>query len=121
MQGIFIFALLMEDFTTQKAPQPQFYSRQLPNATATLVLGIVSIVICFPGFITGIIGIVLHKKDRALYLSDPQTYEQSYKTARAGYICSIVGLCLSVAVIIFYTFWFIMMFSMVASFAPHNY
>lgn len=86
----------------------------MPNATATLVLGIVSIVICIPGFITGIIAIVLHKGDKTLYESDPYTYGQSYRTARAGYICAIVGICLSVAVIIFYILWFVFVFSMIS-------
>jgi hypothetical protein len=39
-------------------------SGQLPNATATLVLGILSIVICF---ICGIIALVISNKDIALY------------------------------------------------------
>jgi hypothetical protein len=37
---------------------------QLPNATATLVLGILSIVVCF---ICGIIALVISNKDIALY------------------------------------------------------
>lgn len=87
------------------------YPRPLPNATACLVLGICSIVVCLPGFIMGIIGVVLHKKDKALYESDPLTYEASFKTSRAGYICSVVGICLSSFVILFYVVYFIFIFT----------
>ncbi|WP_435524383.1 CCC motif membrane protein [Chryseobacterium indoltheticum] len=52
--------------------------QKLPNATAVLVLGIVSIVGCccygVLGLIAGIIGLVLYKKDNALYQSNPTLY-----------------------------------------------
>jgi hypothetical protein len=45
--------------------------RPLPNATASLVLGIISIVFCWcygiVGFITGVIGLVLAIKDSKTY------------------------------------------------------
>jgi hypothetical protein len=45
--------------------------QKLPNATAVLILGIVSIVGCccygLPGLIAGIIALVLAKKDGELY------------------------------------------------------
>jgi hypothetical protein len=72
---------------------------ELPNAVATLVLGILSIIGCFFygifGVILGIIAIALHPRDRQLYKSDPAHYSASYKTANAGYICAIIGLSLS--------------------------
>ena len=89
--------------------------RTLPNATATLVLGILSIVMCGPGLIMGIIGIVLHKKDREKYNTNPSIYEQSYKSARAGYICSIVGLSLSALMVVFYILYFVFIVSMLAT------
>lgn len=92
----------------------------LPNATACLVLGIVSIVICFPGFITGIIGIVLHKKDKEIYASNPAAYEASFRNSRAGYICSIIGTCLSIFIILFYVAYFILIFSMIDKFPKVN-
>ncbi len=121
MQGIFNF-VPMEEFIDQKSQFQQGFvqSRPLPNATATLVLGIVSIVFCGIGFITGTIAIVLHRSDKRLYDSDPMTYEQSYKNARAGYICGIVGVCVSVAVIIIYVCWMIFIFSMMAKIAPYQ-
>jgi hypothetical protein len=73
--------------------------KSLPNATAVLVLGILSIVGCFcyclPGLIMGIISLVLHAKDKELYSSDPISYEASFKNSKAGYICAIIGVILS--------------------------
>ncbi|MDR0712910.1 MAG: hypothetical protein LBF89_01405 [Bacteroidales bacterium] len=72
----------------------------LPNATAALVLGILSIVffLCYGiiGVILGIIGLVLGNKAVEQYKSSPGVYsEVSYKNANAGKICSIIGLSLS--------------------------
>ncbi len=73
---------------------------QLPNATATLVLGILSIVICF---ICGIIALVISNKDMDLYKNNPGLYsESSYNSLKAGRICAIVGIALQVIGLIFY-------------------
>jgi hypothetical protein len=73
---------------------------QLPNATATLVLGILSIVICF---ICGIIALVISNKDIALYKANPGLYSTaSYNNIKAGRICAIVGICLQVLGLILY-------------------
>lgn len=76
-----------------------YNNKPLPNATATLVLGICSIVGCLfygvPGLVCGIIALVLHKKDKAMYQTDPQAFEMSFKNAKAGYICAIIGTSLS--------------------------
>jgi hypothetical protein len=81
----------MDQFQTQ---------RPLPNATAVLVLGILSIVTCFCygfiGLILGIIALVLAAKDKRLYLASPEIFTQtSYKNLSAGRICAIIGLILS--------------------------
>jgi hypothetical protein len=72
----------------------------LPNATAVLVLGIISIVGCIfygiPGIVCGIIAIVLHKKDREIYQTNPTLYDASFKNSKAGYVCGIIGLSLSI-------------------------
>lgn len=74
-------------------------NQQLPNATAVLVLGIVSIVGCIfyaiPGIVCGIIAIVLHNKDKQIHASNPAAYELSFKNSKAGNICAIIGLSLS--------------------------
>lgn len=79
-----------------RLPQQQ----NLPNATAVLVLGIISIVGCFCygliGLITGIIALVLAKKDRARYNINPNMFtEGSYKNLNAGRVCAIIGTILS--------------------------
>lgn len=74
-------------------------SGDLPNAVAVLVLGIISIIGCFfyaiPGLICGIIALVLHRKDKMIWMSNPEKYDNAYKTSKAGYICGIVGVSLS--------------------------
>lgn len=81
-------------------------SKNLPNATAVLVLGILSIVSCWLygiiGVILGIIAIVLHKKDKAVYETNPAMYEQSFKNSKAGNICGIIGLILSGLMLLYF-------------------
>ncbi len=75
-------------------------SGQLPNATATLVLGILSIVVCF---ICGIIALVISNKDVALYRNNPELYSPaSYNNIKAGRICAIIGIALQLIAVIFY-------------------
>lgn len=80
--------------------------RTLPNATAVLVLGILSLVTCvfygIIGIILGIIALVLHKKDKALYESDPIAFEKSFKNSKAGNVCAIIGLILSSLYFLFF-------------------
>ncbi len=72
----------------------------LPNSTAVLVLGIVSIIGCFcygiVGLVCGIIALVLASKANKLYQHNPEAYtESSHKNLKAGKICAIIGLVLS--------------------------
>lgn len=72
----------------------------LPNATAVLVLGILSIVTCccygIVGVILGAIAMVLAGKDKKAYNLNPAIYtESSFKNLNAGRICALVGLILS--------------------------
>ncbi len=83
----------------------QITQQTLPNSTAVLVLGIISIVGCFCygviGLILGIIAIVLSSKAITLYKINIGTYtEQSYNNMKAGRICAIIGLSLSAAYLI---------------------
>jgi len=85
-----------------QVPNPPAYPQPLlalPNATSSLVLGIISIVsLCcctFIGVVLGIIGLVQGNSAIALYKQSPGVYsEASYKNANAGKICSIIGLVL---------------------------
>jgi M penetrans paralogue family 26 len=86
----------------------------LPNATASLVLGIIAIVGAFcygiVGVICGIIGLVLANKDLKLYQATPELYASaSLSNVKAGRICSIIGLILGalfLLLIIFYAIFF---------------
>ena len=76
------------------------YAQPLTNATATLVLGILSIVICF---ICGIVALAISNKDVSLYKANPEFYsESSYNNIKAGRICAIIGIVLQAAALIFY-------------------
>lgn len=73
---------------------------QLPNATATLVLGILSIVVCF---ICGIIALIISNRDMEMYRANPEIYsEASYGNIKAGRICAIVGIALQVIGVVLY-------------------
>lgn len=83
--------------------QPAFNNQlqqPAPNATAVLVLGIVSIVGCFCygiiGVICGIIALILYSKANREVVQNPGAYtEGSIKNLKAGRICAIIGLILS--------------------------
>ena len=96
---------------TMQPNYQQPYSPQLPlpNATAVLVLGIVSIVTCFCWGIIGltcaIIALVLAKKDMALYNATPGAYTPgSYSNVKSGRVCAIIGLCLSALYVVYVLF-----------------
>ncbi len=84
--------------------------RNLPNGTAVLVLGILSILTCCCGWgvgmVLGIVAIVLANKDLKLYSENPELY-LNYKNLNTGKILAIIGLVLSsltlIANIYFYT------------------
>lgn len=72
--------------------------RNLPNGTAVLVLGILSILTCccygVIGLTLGIIALVLAKKDLKLYQESPELY-LNYKSINTGKILGIIGIILS--------------------------
>lgn len=81
---------------------------QLPNATAVLILGILSIVSCCcygGGVILGIIALVLTSKDMRLFRADPDTFTLgSYNNLVAGRICAIIGIVFSVLSLMWYAY-----------------
>ncbi len=85
----------------------------LPNATASLVLGIFSIVtswccgfIAIIGLTLGIIGLLLGSKALNIYQADPGKYTvNSQKNANAGKICSIIGIAISGVLILIGLIW----------------
>lgn len=78
--------------------------QKLPNATAVLILGIVSIVGCccygLPGLVAGIIALVLAKKDGELYRKNPAAYS-NYGQLNAGKIMAIIGIVLSILYVVY--------------------
>jgi hypothetical protein len=71
--------------------------QNLPNASAVLVLGILSIVFtCLYGLglVLGIIGLVLGNKGRKLYKQNPEMYNGA-GNLNAGWIMSIIGVALN--------------------------
>jgi hypothetical protein len=83
--------------------QPFNMQQTLPNATAALVLGILSIVICFAGVVLAIIALVLANKDLRMYNASPEVYSpSSYNNLKAGRICAIIGLILQGLIILVY-------------------
>ncbi len=77
----------------------------IPNSTAVLVLGIVSIIGCFcygvVGTICAIIAIILAGNGKKLYEQNMSAYtEASYKNLKAGKVCAIIGLVMSILTIL---------------------
>jgi hypothetical protein len=73
----------------------------LPNATAVLVLGIVSLVGCccysIPGLVCSIIALILGNKDLKMYYSNPTAFtESSLNNLKAGRVCAIIALIISI-------------------------
>ncbi len=84
--------------------------RTLPNATAVLVLGILSIITCccygILGLILGIVALVLANKDMKLYLESPELYS-NYKNLNIGRILAIIGISLSAVYLIVTVYFYV--------------
>lgn len=96
----------MEENQTVQNQQP-LGQVTLPNSVAILVLGIVSIALCWCygiiGIACGVIALVLAGKAKALYTENPEAYtESSYKNMNAGRICAIIGTILSALYIVYF-------------------
>jgi len=78
--------------------------QKLPNSTATLVLGIISILgsCCYGivGLICGIIALFISKKSNQLLKENPNGYSDS-GNLKAGRICAIIGVVLSALMVIY--------------------
>jgi M penetrans paralogue family 26 len=95
---------------------PSSNLQSLPNATVSLVLGILSIVICGVGVILGIIGIVMANKDIALYRNNPGVYsETSFNNSKTGRTCSIIGIIVSAVFILAYVAYMIWIFYFIST------
>jgi len=77
-------------------------NQKLPNATAVLVLGILSILTCIcygGGLIFGAIALFLAASDLKLYRTAPENFT-NYQNLNVGRILSIIGIVLSVIMIL---------------------
>lgn len=86
--------------------------QSIPNSTAVLVLGILSIVTCWcmglVGLILGIIALVLSNKAKALDQANPGMYTAgSRNNLKAGRICGIIGISLSALYTVYVIIYFL--------------
>lgn len=95
----------------------------LPNATAVLVLGIMSIPTSFCyGFIgitLGIIALLLAKKDLKLYKENPDFFS-GYENLNSGRICAIIGLSIGSVIFLIFLMYVLFAFSLVLSAIPFS-
>lgn len=77
--------------------------QKLPNATAVLILGILSILTCWCygilGIIFSVIALAIGARDFKIYRLDPEKFT-NYQNLNVGRILAIIGLVLSVLMII---------------------
>ncbi|NBL65146.1 DUF4190 domain-containing protein [Flavobacterium sp. NST-5] len=109
----------MENYQFETRQPSGFPTRRpLPNATTVLVLGIVSIPTSFCygiiGVILGIICLVLAKKDRLLYESNPEMYS-GIENVNSGRVCGIIGLCLGSLFLIFVILYLVFVVSIIGA------
>ena len=84
---------------------PQTKKTALPNASSTLVLGILSLVLgCGLGLILGIIGLVISREGKQLYEENPDAYT-GYGNLNAGRVLCIIGIVLSGIAFVVFLFW----------------
>ena len=78
--------------------------QKLPNSTAVLILGILSILTCCCvwgiGLILGIVALIVAKKDILLYIENPEQYD-GYSNINTGRVLAIIGIVLSSIYLIF--------------------
>lgn len=78
--------------------------QKLPNATISLVLGIISFIACccsmgIGGLILSGIALYLARKDERIYMANPELYS-NYNQLKTAKIVAIIGLVLAVLAII---------------------
>lgn len=86
--------------------------QKLPNSTAVLILGILSVITCccygVVGLVLGIVALKLAKKDLEIYYQNPEQYE-GYANINTGKVLAIIGIVLSsiylIANIYMYAVW----------------
>ena len=104
----------MEEQQTKKNRSPQesdynnIFQQNLPNSKTVLVLGILSIVFSswyfsVVGVVLSILALVLANRDFSLYYSNKTQYTlSSFNNLKAGRVCAIIGLAVSILFFIFF-------------------
>ncbi|MGD2033865.1 MAG: CCC motif membrane protein [Bacteroidales bacterium] len=96
---------------------PETKKTSLPNASSTLVLGILSLVLgCGFGLILGIIGLVISKEGKQLYEENPDAFT-GYSNLNAGRILCIIGIVLSGIAFLVFLLWMMGIATLVGAFA----
>lgn len=95
----------MENYQNYQQPEQHnnFMVQKLPNTTASIILGVVSIVCCCTivlGVVFSVIGFVLANKDLKLYSENPGQYI-GVENANTAKILNIIGFVLSVFSLIY--------------------
>ena len=80
--------------------------QKLPNATISLVLGIISFIACcfssgFGGLILSGIALFLANKDKKTYNENPDQYE-NYSQVKTARIIAIIGLILAIIIVLIF-------------------
>ena len=89
-------------------PGPVMTPPDLPGATASLVLGILSIVLIIPvvNLVLAFIGLQKAREAKQIAELNPGVYT-NLGVAQAGFVCSIVGLALGVLTLLCGCTWFV--------------
>ena len=101
-------------------------TKKVPNNVGILVLGICSIFpgcVCYgvPGIVCGIIALVLSSKANKLIQANPGMYDDSSKQlVKAGRICAIIGLSLSILFFLFLIAYLIIVGTVITSAGPFS-
>ncbi|MCX6276792.1 MAG: CCC motif membrane protein [Bacteroidetes bacterium] len=105
----------MQPTNNQQNPNPE----NLPNAKLILLLGILSILLCwwhfisFAGIVLGAIALLMANREMKLYYSNPLDFTiSSLNNVKAGRTCALIGLAISV---IIFSFVLLMIFGILAS------
>ncbi|MBN2174802.1 MAG: hypothetical protein JW731_11770 [Bacteroidales bacterium] len=90
----------MENTTSESSQPTTQVQIPLPNSSTVLILGIISIVLCWChgifGLIIAIIALVLANRDMSLYAQNPERYTpSSYSNLKTGRTIAIIGLVLA--------------------------
>jgi UPF0716 family protein affecting phage T7 exclusion len=103
---------ILDDNPQFQAPDnfDRYPTRSLPNSTATLVLGICSIVgsFCYgvPGLICAIIALVISRDSVRMYRENPRAYHD-WQVLNAGRICAYVGLSIGILFLLLIAVFFV--------------